>query len=623
MANSGLKKVTKLRKYINSRPTDEVKDNVVNTDGYIPDVLSKESCPVGCDAVVEGDVIVKGTTTTTTTTTIAVTPLPNLAQEFNISAPRSVGETESSTVQYTDEYGQTQETVVNPVSNPCFEFTIINDGDPLGDDSYTYTKCGGSDVSGSVPFGDQITVCAESFSHEGSELTVSNTLVPCATVISKTKPVKSSGDSIVIQPVGNVFEATTTTTTKAPVVSTDYTIDTSGATESTIIVIQQPGSSTTQEVEIPSERVVKITSDTEPTIVSGDETPTITDEGSVTPESDNYTITNNDYYNSTTVEYREHLGVTDEILLSPRETIEVTSQDTPVVTGSVTNVDIVAAGNPTQEVEPAVIKNRICNQHVITNDSDYIATFEYRDCDLVDQEVTLEPGEQTSIPSVIVPELTEEATPNVGTSFTVESIEKDYGTSGSAATVAPTTTSTTTTTTTTTTTISPDSLTETNIVSVQTSFCNDPVFLTKPADVSWYPETVKLKVGTKTGDFKFISYDSGTGSHYYKVYEGSTLLLDKSIVNDIYLGAFERKMFSVLTDNGMSVVEAIQYANGSKRVIPQKMPAGTTNPFDGTFKTEFTLTKTTFEEFITIEIYKPDVERLSSDYVQFEIECTQ
>jgi hypothetical protein len=147
------------------------------------------------------------------------------------------------------------------------------------------------------------------------------------------------------------------------------------------------------------------------------------------------------------------------------------------------------------------------------------------------------------------------------------------------------------------------------------------VFLTKPEGVSWYPETVKLKVGTKTGDFKFISYDAGVGSHYYKVYEGSTLLLDKSIVIDSYMGSFERKMLQALTDNGMSVTEAIEYANGSKRAVPQRLPAGTTNPFDTPYKTEFTLTKTTFEEFITIEIYKP----LSSgsSWVQFEIECIQ
>ena len=621
MAKSGLKKVTKLRKYINGRPTDEVKDNEVNTAGYIPDVLSKEECPVGCDAIVEGNVIVRGTTTTTTTTTIAVTPTPNLAQEFNISAPKSVGATESSTVQYTDEYGQTQEVFVNPTSNQCFEFTITNDGDPLGDDSYTYAKCGGSNVSGSVPFGDQITVCAESFSHQGSELTVVNTQVPCATVISKTKPVKSSGDSIVVQPVGSVFEATTTTTTKAPVVSTDYTIDTSSATESTVFTIQQPGSSTTQEVEIPKGNIVKITSDVQPTIISGDQTPTITNEGSVTPQADTYTITNNDYYNATTVEYRPYLGVTDEILLSPRETTEVTSQDTPVVTGSVTNVDIVAAGSPTQEVEVATIQERICDQHVLTNDSDYIATFEYRDCNLINQEVTLEPREQTSVAAVSAPTLSASSSGNVGSSFNVDTIDKNYGTTGSAATVSPTTSTTTTSTTTTTTTISPDSLTETNIVSVQTAFCNDPVFLTKPDGVSWYPETVKLKVGTKTGDFKFISYDAGVGSHYYKVYEGSTLLLDKSIVIDSYMGSFERKMLQALTDNGMSVIDAIEYANGSKRAVPQRLPAGTTNPFDGPFKTEFTLTKTTFEEFITIEIYKP----LSSgsSWVQFEIECIQ
>jgi hypothetical protein len=87
------------------------------------------------------------------------------------------------------------------------------------------------------------------------------------------------------------------------------------------------------------------------------------------------------------------------------------------------------------------------------------------------------------------------------------------------------------------------------------------------------------------------------------------------------MGSFERKMLQALTDNGMSVIEAIKYANGSKRAVPQRLPAGTTNPFDTPYKTEFTLTKTTFEEFITIEIYKP----LSSgsSWVQFEIECIQ
>jgi len=619
MANSGLKKVTKLRKYINSRPTDEVKDNVINTDGYIPDVLSKEACPVGCDAVVEGNVIVKGTTTTTTTTTIAVTPLPNLAQEFNISAPKSVGATESATVQYTDEYGQSQEVVVNAASSTCYEYTITNDGDPLGDDSYTYAKCGGSDVSGTVPHGDQITVCAESFSHEGSELTVNNTLVPCATLVSKTKPRRSSGDSLIVEPVGSVFEATTTTTTKAPVVSTDYTIDTSSANEKTVFTIQQAGSEETTEVEIPRGRIVKITSDIEPTIVSGDQTPTVTNEGSVTPEADTYTITNNDYYNFTTVEYRDYLGVTDEVLISPRETVELTSQDTPAVTGSVTNVDILAFGNPTQEVQPANIQQRICDQRVIINDSEYIATFDYQDCNLVDKEVTLNPGEQTAVASVTVPELTAETLPNVGTSFTVESIEKNYGTSGSAATVAPTTSTTTTSTTTTTTTISPDSLTETSIVSVQDLNCNEDYLESKPDGVAWYPQTVKVYVGPQTGDFKFISFDSGYEGNLYKVYEGATLLLDKAMITDSFQQRFMKKMYDALIVQGMSQLEANEYTYGSKRVEPIK-DLTQVNPRDLNYRTEFTITKTTFDEFITVEIYKPI---LTGNWVTWKIECIQ
>ncbi len=614
MSNSGLKIVTKLRKYINGRPTDEVKDNSVGTEGYIPDVASKEQCPAGCDAVVEGSVIVRGTTTTTTTTTIAVTPEPNLAQEFNISAPKSVGETESSTVQYTDEYGQTQELFVNPASNQCFEFTIKNDGNPLGDDSYTYAKCGGSDVSGSVPFGDQRTVCAESFSHQGSEITVVNTRVPCATVISKTRPVKSSGDSIVVQPVGNVFEATTTTTTKAPVVSTDYTIDTSGATESTVFTIQQPGSSTTQEVEIPSGRVVKITSDVAPSIVSGDQTPTITNQGALTPQADTYTLTNNDYYNATTVQYREYLGVTDEVLLSPRETIEVVSQDAPVVTGSITNVTITPAGSPSQESQPASIRSRICNQHVLHNDSDYTATFEYVDCNGINKEVTLEPHEEASVASITVPVLTAETSANVGSDFNVEAIQKDYGTTGSATAVVPTTSTTTTTTTTT---LSPNSLTETNIVSVQDIKCNQEYVVTKPEGVVWYPEKVKINVGTKTGDFKFISFDSGYEGNLYKVYEGNTLLLDKAIITEGFSQKFMRSFYDALIDQGMSQPDANNYAYGSKRAEPQK-DLTQTNPRNLNYRTEFTLTKTTFDEFITVEIYKPEPK---GNWVTFKVEC--
>ena len=552
MAKSGLKKVTKLRKYINSRPTDEVKDNTVGTEGYIPDVVSNEQCPVGCDAVVEGSVIVQGTTTTTTTTTIAVTPEPNLVRTYSVV---NTSTSQNSAFRYTDEYGNRQ---------------------------------------------DDTLLANEETS-----------------VVSQTQPQRTSGGQLVVTPETGFVEATTTTTTVAPVQSTDYTIDTSSATQSSVFTIQQPGSSTTQEVEIPSGRVVKITSDVAPSIVSGDQTPTITNQGALTPQADTYTLTNNDYYNSTTVEYREYLGVTDEVILSPRETLEVVSQDTPVVTGSVTNVNIVAAGTPTQEVDPAIIQQRICDQHVLTNDSDFAATFEYRDCDLINQEVTLDPREQTSVAAVSAPTLSAGSSGNVGSSFNVDTIDKNYGTTGSAATVSPTTSTTTTSTTTAAPTISPDSLTETNIVSVQDIKCNQEYVVTKPEGVVWYPEKVKIKVGTKTGDFKFISFDSGYEGNLYKVYEGNTLLLDKAIITESYSQKFMRSLYGALIDQGMSQPDANDYAYGSKRVEPQK-DLTQTNPRNLNYRTEFTLTKTTFDEFITVEIYKPEPK---GNWVTFKVEC--
>ena len=553
MANSGLKIVTKLRKYINGRPTDEVKNNTRGTEGYIPDVVAKEDCPVGCDAVIQSDVVVRGTTTTTTTTTIAVTPEPNLVKSYNIFNGNN---TLSATVEYTDEYNQTQE--VNLPTN-----------------------------------------------------TSSN-------VISRTEPNTVSGTQVTIESVGSVFEATTTTTTKAIVQSTDYTIDTSSATENTVISLTQFRTAEAAETEIAPGKVVTVSSDTVPTIVSGDQSTTITDTGTVTPEEDTYTITNDNYYESTTVEFRPLGGVTDEVELAPRETKEVKSQDTPTVSSGSTNVTITADGNPTQEADLATIPKRICNQHNLTNDSDYIATFEFIDCDLVDREVTLEPREEVSVPSVIIPVLTTETETNVGTSFTVTEITKDYGTSGTATDIA-TTTTTSTTTTTTTTTISPDSLTETNIVSLQDLNCGEDYVESKPDGIAWYPETVKIYVGPKTGDFKFISFDSGYEGNLYKVYEGATLLLDKAMITDAFQQRFIKKMYDALIDQGMSNLSALDYTYGSKRVEPTK-DLTQVNPRDLNYRTEFTITKTTFDEFITVEIYKPI---LTGNWVTFRIECIQ
>ena len=551
MANSGLKKVTQLRKYINGRPTDEVKENTINTVGYIPDVVSKEECPSGCDAVVEGTTIVQGTTTTTTTTTIAVTPEPILGRNYSLF---NTDGQNTSTVKYTDEYSDIQYRVLQP-------------------------------------------------NEEG-------------VVFSRTEPVRSSGAQVIIETVGPVFEATTTTTTKAVIQSTDYTIDTSGATQNTVILFKPLNSTTVTETELPPGKTLNLTADSQPVVISGDQATTVSSLGTVTPQEEKYTVTNNDYYQSTIVQFRPFGGVTDEILLSPRESREIKSQDIPVVSSGSANVTVVAAGTPTQDADVYIPSKRICDQHDLVNDSEYIATFSYKDCALIDREVTLQPGEEVSVPSVITPVLTAETAVNVGTNYSSIAVTKDYGSTGTATAVVPTTTTTTT--------AAPVTTTTTKRVVIQDINCGSANEYVKSDGDIWYPKTIKVYVGTKTGNLKFISYDSGLGGDLYKVYEGSTLLLDKAILTENYQQRYLKHMYDALIDNGMSSLLALDYSYGTRRVEPTKL-SGPTNPFNTSFQTEFTIAKTTFEEYITVEIYKPIPNDAGGvvDTSRFEIQCIQ
>lgn len=625
MANSGLKIVTKLRKYINGRPTDELRDNLSYEEGYIPNVISNKACPVGCDSVVAGSVIVKGTTTTSTTTTTTTSALPNLVKTFDISAPTSVGSSDPVKINFEDEYGVIQELDINPTLNPCYEFTIVNDGSPSLDGSYTYQSCDNSVVSSNLAFGQKLTVCAKLFTNEGNSLTVTNTLVPCATVVSKTTPIKTEGNPIVVEPVGSVFEATTTTTTLAPKTSNNYTLDTSSSSTPVVFAVVQIGQPSSTEVEVKPGTQTNISSDSAPVIVTTGQSAAVTDLGPTTPEEDKYTVVNNDFYNSTTVSFQPYGGLTDEIELSPKESLDINSQSVPAVTSGATNVSVTADGNPSQPDEVSPLDGKICDQTTIVNESNFVATFTYTDCNQTPQKVTLMPAEEISVSSTTTPVLTSDTATDVGDAFSTEQIQKDVGTSGSATDVIPPTTTTTTSTTTTTTTLAPDSVTETNIVSVQDANCDEPLWLIKPDNATWYPQTVKIKVGTKKGAFKFITYDAGVGSHYYKVYEGSTLLLDKAIINENYLGKFQRKAYDAFIDKGMSVLNATNYAYGTKSVSPQRVSGGKNNAYgsggDTGYKTEFALNKTTFDEFITVEIYKPLDS--GSQWSQFEIECIQ
>ena len=558
MANSGLKKVKKLRKYVNGKPTDEVKDNTINTEGYIADFVSKEDCPVGCDGVVDENVIVQGTTTTTTTTTTAAPVDPILGRDYNITNTDSTNE---AVVQYTDEYGETR--VENITANSV----------------------------------EQIT--------------------------SLTVPVRISGvTSIEIEPVGSVYELTTTTTTAAPVQTNDFTIDTSSATESTIVLITQPGSTTPVETEIPAGSTVAVSSDITPVVLSGDPSVTVTDDGSVTFEEDEFTITNDDYYESTTVEFREAGQITDEIIVGPRETIKIKSQDTPVVTSGSSNVTVTAAGNASTPETVNPPSKRICNQNDLSNDSDYLITFDYKDCDLIDRQVTLEPGESVTVPSVGVPTIAADTPSEVGTSYEVNTIENDYGTSGTASSVIPVE-------------VVPEPIPVVEPAPepprLEPYDYNHSQFISllEPGDITetksrWYPKEIKVGISTRTGTFKFISYDrTWYPMTIYRVYEGdpefdidpstsslvdvdSSMRLDVAIVQDGSSRQVEGydALIDPVNGGGETHEVAHSYAYGSKMVQPVVVP-GFVNPLGYSEKTEFTLNKTTNSDYLTIRIYQP------------------
>lgn len=577
MANSGVKIIKTLRKYVNGVATEETKDNVITDPDYIPNHASSDDCPTGCDAVISGSYFInanstgsstfQSTTTSTSTTSTTTTSAPLSPVRDYLVTNNDTSNTVA--VEYKDGYGVKQEAIVQPSSNNS--------------------------------------------------------------ITSSTEPFRASGAtsiSVVAQSVS--YTPTTSTTTTTLRQSTDYTIDNSAGTESVIVSLTQMGATEAVETEIKPGATVEVTSDTPVTAVSG--SPTITAGPSlITPQADLYTVTNNDYYDISRIQYRPYLSVTDEVILSPRETRQISSQSTPVVSSGSTNVSVSAAGSPTQNVAPERIFNRLCNQHVIYNDSVYMASFDYTDCDSVNQRIELEPRQSATVSALAAPQLV--ANPSVGSSYAIETIEKDYGSTGSANTVVATT-STTTTSTTTTTTKAPNTREEVVPNVVKDGNCNKHYYFkeaTQSTDSAprWYPKTFRISVQDKTGAFEFISYDPGYVPVLYKVYDGQNLLLDKCIVSDENGGKWRSRAYTAFVDAGMSTSDANTYTLGSKTQTPDKLTRRRDyNPFQRKEHTAFTLNKVTRNDYITIKVYEPlhnglDYAAGISHGAKFEIGCVQ
>lgn len=139
MAKSGLKTVTRLRRYLNGVPTLETKANVEGDEHYIAPYKSLESCPVKAE-----DTTTTSTTTTSTTTTttnaqgkVPICLLPSAA----VSASGGVllfGKNSTTNSQYKVGIGTYKLTGI-PMSHPI---AFLNNG--VSTVSYTGTYTGGT-----------------------------------------------------------------------------------------------------------------------------------------------------------------------------------------------------------------------------------------------------------------------------------------------------------------------------------------------------------------------------------------------------------------------------------------------------------------------------------------------
>jgi len=577
MANSGIKIIKTLRKYINGVPTEEIKNNVISDSDYIANFASSDDCPTGCNAIVSGDYLINNdssgnsnhdtTTTTSSTTTTTTQAVLERVKRYLIE---NLSSDESLVVITTDEFGDTQTNTIT----------------------------------------------------ENDELLVYST----------TEPYRSSGSTnFSIKTDGAYYTPVNPSTTTTLRQSTDYTIDNSDSSETSIVSLTQMGGSETVETEIKAGSSVTVTSDTAPTVESGEAT--VSSGTSVTPEAEDYTVTNNDYFDTVTVQYRPWLSTTDEIILSPRETRTINSQEEPTVSSSSDSEDITvtASGNPTQPADPTPIPRRICNQYATYNDSNYTGSFRYVDCEGRSRILTLQPRQSASIPSQSVP-VAESG--GMGSNYHISLIEKGFGNSGSANEVVSTTSSTTSTTSTSTT--EPPN-TQDPVVQevVKDGKCGKHYYfkeVTQRTDTAprWFPETFKISVENITGSFDFISFDPGFVPVLYKVYDGTNLLLDKCIVSDENGNKWRSRAETAFRDAGMSSSDAKAYTFGNKTKSPDKIQKrrgrGAFNPFDRKEKTTFTLNKVSRNDYITIQVYAPlhnglDYASGISHGAKFEIGC--
>lgn len=356
---TGYKKITKIRKYINGVPTDEIKENLSGQEGYIPVERSTKLCPTGCDDTLDtsGNIINRAVLQTTTTTAA------------------TTNTTTASTSTYT-------------------QYDIINSGSK---DLYIYyVGTSGPDYNYKVD---------------------ANTSVSVSSLVD---PERTNGSiNFTINKTNNTTTVTNTTTA-APIVIDSFTLSARNASSNLIFEHTAQGGNFETELEVVAGGETRVYSETVPRIASRSTQNSCAFEG-VMFDNDypvvkydfgfdgnicSYTVTNSDENLYAEIEVRVENGSPKVLFVGPDLTEVIKSTNVPSIKNSAdnTNITVSYASNCTPIVDPGTAP-RICEKYRVENISDETVFFSYIDCNGDPQEQKLEQRDSIIVGSRETPSL--------------------------------------------------------------------------------------------------------------------------------------------------------------------------------------------------------------------------
>ena len=336
---TGYKKITKIRKYINGVPTDEIKDNLFGQEGYIPEERSTELCPTGCDDVLDS--------------------LGNTVNNINLQTTTTTVPTTNTTTASTSTY--TQYDVVNSGSTDLYLYYVGTSGP-----DYNYKVDANSSAS----------------------------------INSLVDPERTSGSINFTITKTNTTTSVTNTTT-IPVIDVDnYKLSARYASSNLLFEHTPIGSPFEKEIELVKGGETEVYSDTEPRIISLNSQlicpfqgvaydsayPVVEKSYTYNGQVCQYTLNNTDVNLFSEIEYKNETGEIKVLFLGPSQSKVVESSNVPYVKNYGDNSNItVSIGLNCRTITSTTRQPRICEKYRVENISNENVNFRYTDCNGVEQ----------------------------------------------------------------------------------------------------------------------------------------------------------------------------------------------------------------------------------------------